>query len=106
MSIRQPEFFEKEIGENLRTFLCTRRLRKTQRREERRKKKRKNKTWQRVVVVVVFYIGNFEQIKTIAAATNNTRPTVFKIVGLSYVLVDVNQRKTVKISLNSDNIPR
>ena len=42
----------------------------------------------------------------LTAVTNNTRPTAFKRVGLSGVLVDVNQTKAVEIIINSDKIPR
>ena len=43
-------------------------------------------------------------VRYITAVTNNTRPTAFKRGGYSYVLVNVNQRKAVKIILDSDSI--
>ena len=42
----------------------------------------------------------------ITAVTNNLRPTAFKTVRLSCVLVDVNQRRAVEIILNADKISR
>ena len=39
--------------------------------------------------------------RSFTAVTNNTRPTVFKRVGYSYVLVDVKKRKAVGIIFNA-----
>ena len=56
--------------------------------------------------MVFIHSNDFSLFNWLTAVTNNTRPTAFKRVEQSCVLVDVNQIKTFVSIFNSDNISR